>query len=133
MSHCINIYLIKKEFFHTDNLKKFANKELPQNLIAIPMDNEENFTKFVNNTHYSYLEISTDYFGGTGEQTARKISYPTIIYEKFDSIDDALKNYGVIKDSDKDEFDTINLGHYRSNKDFYDIVEEKLYTIYNKN
>ncbi len=63
--------------------------------------------------------IETDYFGGFGEQSAitwingKKHRYR----EQFGSnIDNAMKALGVVCEGDKDEFDTLGLGKYRTNE-----------------
>ncbi len=68
-----------------------------------------------------YVYIETDYFGGCGEQLAyafianRKIKAKS----KYGPINEMLKLLGVEKEVDKDEFDTVNLGNYRSNDDLF--------------
>lgn len=67
--------------------------------------------------------ISTDYFGGGGEQSAVVIKDFQIVRavdwnkDKWHPINDALRFFGLQKGKDNDEFDTINLGHYRSDED----------------
>lgn len=67
--------------------------------------------------------IETDYFGGPGEQHATVIQNGIVIQEtlwKTDNwhpINNALAYFGLQKNANMDEFDTINLGHYRSNED----------------
>lgn len=66
--------------------------------------------------------VQTDYFGGAGTQSAafsRKGKVSFEVYESWGNpIDKALKMLGVKCDEGKDEFDSINLGKYRSNEDF---------------
>ena len=84
--------------------------------------------------------IETSYFGGMGAQisetweSGKKIDGPLISYDGIEnktayenvtivtySINQALKNLGIVCQEGKDEFDTIGLGQYRSNKK---IIEE---------
>jgi hypothetical protein len=66
--------------------------------------------------------IETDYFGGAGNQNAilwkdgKKRRYR-------DSIDAALDALGVVCEGDKDEFDTLGLGHHRTNESWLGIDE----------
>lgn len=65
-----------------------------------------------------YAIIQTDYFGGTGTQSASLYENGKIlIADKY--INDVLKELGVIKTGSKDEFDTINLGEYRDSEYYY--------------
>ena len=130
MSHCISVYLIKKEELRDDKLssildnKKYQNikfTELGEGILAtteIP-----NIKEFGKDKTITY--ITTDYFGGAGTQTAivyinnKKIKGNE--YKSVDrdlSINTALKTIGVKAKSGMDEFDTIGLGKYRSNRDF---------------
>ncbi len=78
--------------------------------------------------------IETSYFGGLGVQISEtwdkgiRIDGPLISYDGVENkmnykdvtvvdypINRALKNLGILKEEDKDEFDTIGLGKYRSN------------------
>lgn len=71
------------------------------------------------------IRIETDYFGGPGEQHAIVYKDGQVVStnvwnpnaDRFNPINKALKFFGLIKDDGVDEFDTINLGHYRSNED----------------
>ena len=68
--------------------------------------------------------ITTDYFGGIGNQTAKVYENGKVIYHETDEfefnrpINTALKMIGVVKEVGIDEFDTIGLGGYRSHKYF---------------
>ncbi len=69
-----------------------------------------------------YAKLSTDYFGGCGEQNAKikKADY------KFEgTINQVLKLLGVIAVDGKDEFDTIHLGEFRSEQDFLSALYEQ--------
>jgi len=62
--------------------------------------------------------IETDYFGGAGEQSAIlwKDGQKRRYRKRFGgSIDDAMKELGVVCEGDKDEFDTLGLGNHRTN------------------
>ena len=71
------------------------------------------------NTSTGYIE--TDYFGGQGSQGAILARAGKIIYGPKigdGSINEALKLMGIQKASSLDEFDTVELGRFRSNEDF---------------
>ena len=68
-----------------------------------------------------YVYISTDYFGGCGEQSAHvlinnKLNYPK---SKYRQINEMLKLFGVIRTDEEDEFDICCLGKYRSNEELF--------------
>lgn len=69
--------------------------------------------------------ISTDYFGGSGDQKAKLFINNKNEYDKsseFDwserPINTVLKKMGIETKDGMDEFDTIGLNNYRSNQDF---------------
>jgi hypothetical protein len=69
--------------------------------------------------------ISTDYFGGAGHQEAKLFVNNKKEYDKsseydfnINPINDVLKMLGVSKKDGIDEFDTIGLSNFRSNKYF---------------
>ncbi len=74
-------------------------------------------------THYfakelgldEYAIVFTDYFGGVGNQYATVYSSGQVAMKETEGgINKALRMIGVYKKGKLDEFDTINLGHYRS-------------------
>lgn len=68
-----------------------------------------------------YLVVSTNYFGGFGEQDAALCRNHVCIKnydDEWHSINQALKEFGVLAEDGQDEFDTIHLGRYRDNYDF---------------
>lgn len=130
MSHSISVYLIRKEELRDSKIETVLEdkslgikfKELGSNILAtteIP-----NIRKFGEDK--TIAKIETDYFGGSGHQTAKLFVNNKKIYDKSDErdwaispINDVLKEMGVVRTSTQDEFDTVGLGKYRSNKDFY--------------
>jgi hypothetical protein len=133
MGHCINIYIGKKEEMN-DPLIKYV--ELKHGIVAI-MDwpgnrSAENYENSQLLAKRSIALISTDYFGGWGEQTATLYIDGKLAY-KGDSgagdpepINNALRFMGVVAEGEDDEFDTVGLGHYRSNRDFDEEADEDL-------
>lgn len=130
MSHCISIYLIKKSELREEKIDSVLNDsknsninwtELNEGILAttrIP-----NIRKFGEDKIIA--SISTDYFGGFGNQTAKVFVNNEKILDQNDEIDwklrpinSALKLLGVERKNGMDEFDTIGLGKYRSNNDF---------------
>lgn len=69
--------------------------------------------------------VSTSYFGGIGEQSAEIYENGIKTFEQDSEIDyslnpinTALEKIGVVRKDGMDEFDTVGLGNYRSNKSF---------------
>ena len=130
MGHCISVYLIRKSELRDDKIDSVINgeesqeikwTELKENILATT--NIPNIRKFGKNK--TIASITTDYFGGPGEQSAKLfINNKKVLDEDdtFDSslspINSALKMMDVDKKGGFDEFDTIGLGKYRSNYDF---------------
>lgn len=128
--HCINIILIKKSELRNHNIDSilegketptFRSTQLPQDILAFPEFSCNTVSK-VFGEGVTFVQASTDYFGGMGEQDAvlaisTQKGYKVI--RKSDSIDDILGDYGIVRTGGQDEFDSINLGNYRTNEDFY--------------
>ena len=133
MGHCISVYLLKKEDVRNEKLdviledKSIGIKltDLGEGIFAtVDIPNFNEFTKGKNIAH-----ITTDYFGGSGNQSATLWVNGEIVYHKSDEqdwsikpINEVLRLMGVISKSGSDEFDTINLGKYRKNEDFEEIT-----------
>ena len=67
-----------------------------------------------------YAVISTDYFGGVGEQYAIVYNSGKVIMEETENgINHALKILGVRTKENQDEFDTISLYRYRSFEKYF--------------
>ena len=130
MGHCISIYVINKSELRDekisnilDNSKpyKIAWTELKEGLIAttdIP-----NIRDFGKDKTVAFL--STDYFGGAGHQEAKLFVNNKKEYDESSEtnymvspINDVLKMMGISKKDGQDEFDTIGLSRFRSNRDF---------------
>lgn len=141
MSHCISVFVIKKDQAKID-LSKFVHVEAPQGFIILPDDKlwglieseseninpargPEMIAEKISSGSVAYL--TTDYFGGPGEQSAQLFNHEGKEIHDFreGSIDRVLATMGVIKENDMDEFDTIHLGRYRSNSDFSEPEEEE--------
>ena len=128
MSHCISIYLIDKKEIRDHKIgevlldyesQKINWVELGSDLLAttyIPKIREFGIDKTI-------AKITTDYFGGSGEQTAKLFINNKKVMDLNDSsasspINTVLREMGVVKNPFRDEFDTIGLGSFRSNSDF---------------
>jgi hypothetical protein len=127
--HCIDISLAKKSEIESDTRIKF--KDLGHGIVALldwsGIDQKDLLSNRLIAT------ISTDYFGGCGNQSASVTLDGKIIFEVDDNdfprsspINEALKLLGVRRKEGMDEFDTIGLGNYRSSRDFEDSVEEEI-------
>ena len=125
--HCISVYLIKKEELRDDKLSSLLDDkktnikftELNGGILATP--NIPNIKEFGKDKTVVY--ITTDYFGGIGDQTAEIfINNKKVPYREYesngDSINMALRKIGIKSNPGMDEFDTIGLGRYRTNEDF---------------
>lgn len=126
MGHCIHAVLFPP--FQDIKNRKFIQLPFGWKMAAHPNpDGEENA-----------ILISTDYFGGMGEQDATVIKEGKILAgsewnkTKYHPINDALKFFGLQKTENNDEFDTINLGHYRDNDDILEALGEKRSYDYNE-
>lgn len=134
--HAISVYLLKVEDLRDDKLNtllenkensfKIKNGEINWTLLGegivattkIPKSKEWKSGKLI-------CEIETDYFGGFGEQSA-KLYRDNLVLMNEDTrkdpvsnpINQALKMMGVEAKPGMDEFDTVNLGRYRTNEDF---------------
>ena len=135
MSHCISVFLIKKEELRDSKLETLLeNKnqngikftELNCGILATThIPNLKEFGK-----DKTIAKIETDYFGGAGSQSAKLFINNTKELDKSSEqnwgqsissltpINDVLKMMGVVRNTGYDEFDTIGLGNYRSNQDF---------------
>jgi hypothetical protein len=130
MGHCISIYVINKSELRDDKIDDIlSNKktseivwtELKENLLAatyIPNIREFGKDKTIG-------VLSTDYFGGAGYQEAKLFVNNKKEYDesseinfRVSPINDVLKLMGIVKKEGMDEFDTINLSNFRSNRDF---------------
>jgi hypothetical protein len=130
MGHSISVYLIRKEELRTDKIESIIEdtsignikfKELDGGVLAAThIPNIKEFGK-----DKTIAKIETNYFGGSGNQSAKLFINNNIIYHKDDEFDfkcspinDVLKLMNVKCKEGMDLFDTIGLGRYRSNKDF---------------
>lgn len=131
MGHCISVYLINKSDLRdqkiesvlkdTDNTSDVSWTELDEGILATTrIPNIREFGK-----DKTIALISTDYFGGNGNQSAKVFMNNQKILDQNDEFDwklnpinSALKLLGVSKKDGMDEFDTIGLSKYRSNGDF---------------
>lgn len=119
MSHCISVYLINRLEVRNDKIDYIINgesikikwTELGENILA----NIREYGK-----DKTIAKITTDYFGGFGEQTAKLFINNKRVFNKSNesAINDVLKMMGVVSKNGLDEFDTIGLGKYRSNECF---------------
>lgn len=125
MSHCISIYLVKKEDIRDEKITNIT-EDKKSNIVKFSELNCGIFatTSPINKNRYEMIaHIETDYFGGAGHQSATLFINGKEVYSKsseyeyrISPINDVLKMMGVNKTS-LDEF-AIGLGNYRSNDDF---------------
>jgi len=124
--HSINTILIKKselrdfqisKLLENKDSKKLLCLELPQNVLAFPeLSADEVYKNF---GLVVFADIYTDYYGGYGSQKAYLYQCNTndsITILDEGNINRILNKYGISKEGVKDEFDSINLGNYRTNE-----------------
>ena len=112
----INSVLENKE-----NSEEIKWTELPEGILATThIPNVREFGK-----DKTIAKISTDYFGGAGEQEAKLFINNKKEYDKSSEyysserpINTVLRMMGVSRKDGQDEFDTIGLSNFRSNQDF---------------
>jgi len=127
--HSIRLYLINKKELRDNKIdsiidnSKYSNLEwveLGSGIMAI--ENISNIKDF--GLGKTIALITTDYFGGSGNQTAKVFLDNKKILDqddeidwKFNPINSALKLLGVERKDGMDEFDTVGLGKIRTNND----------------
>lgn len=128
--HCISVYLIRKSDLRNEKIDNILEDKFENQIVWTEMGCDILVTTHIPNIKIFGKEkmvakISTDYFGGSGSQTAKLFVDNKIKYEgdnEFDyglsPINDVLKKMGIVKKEGIDEFDTIGLGNYRTNEDF---------------
>jgi hypothetical protein len=112
--HCVRVYITKDDGTFTE----VPHLKLPQDFVLFT----EKPKGLKKGRLVAYCE--TDYFGGFGNQRAVVWNSKHNVYSEsnsFGAINMALKLLGVACSGEEDEFDTINLGSFRSN---YEIDEE---------
>lgn len=67
-----------------------------------------------------FAVIQSDYFGGPGEQWAVLFEGERSLLPPDASVNQALRELGVVRSAGNDEWDTIGLGDYRRNPDHLD-------------
>jgi len=108
-------FAIPIEEFYKDVIQDtFNDNDNDDDRISIDPDNLQPILVGID---VDYVIASTDYFSGAGEQCALLVKADKVTYSE--SINVSLFHLGVTKGQFDDEFDTINLGKYRSNEDFY--------------
>jgi hypothetical protein len=121
--HAISVYLLRKEDIRDEKISQVLDNknELPKytelNCGIVAMINIPNLKEFGKDKMIARIE--TDYFGGSGEQSAELFINNEYVYNQNSyadrgsrPINDVLKKMGVVKHSGMDEFDTIHLGRY---------------------
>ena len=130
MGHCISVYLIRKTELRDEKINSVVNDSKPTNVKWVELDEDILATTRIPNIKEfgedkTIALISTDYFGGSGNQSAKVFMNNQKILDQNDEFDwklnpinSALKLLGVNRKDGMDEFDTIGLSKYRSNEDF---------------
>lgn len=130
MSHCISIYILKQEDIRDNKIDEVLDKKEKFPIVTHLGQNIYGTTEIPNFEEFSkdrvIGKITTDYFGGSGYQTATLWKDGIMTFSKSDEsvwsndgvINELLKYMGVVKSSGMDEFDTIHLGRYLCYYDF---------------
>ena len=143
MGHCISIYVINKAELRDEKISNVLNNsksskiawtDLKEGLIATTdIPNIREFGK-----DKTIAVISTDYFGGAGEQAAKLFVNNKKEYDKSSEfniserpINTVLKMMGISRKEGMDEFDTIGLSNFRSNRDF-NFIEHEIGDLWNQ-
>jgi hypothetical protein len=128
--HCISIYLIRKSDLRDEKIDNILEDKSGHEIVWTEMHCDILATTNIPDREIfgkgkMIAEISTDYFGGSGSQSAKLFVDNKIEYEGDDEYDyglspinDVLKRMYIVKKNGMDEFDTIGLGNYRTNEDF---------------
>jgi hypothetical protein len=113
--HNITAYITKNDSSFEDE----PYLKLPQDFILF-VDPPENLKE-----GRLVAKVSTDYFGGVGEQSCKIWKDGVKIFQEtssYGAINKGLTLLGVIKNEDKDEFDTLLLGVHRENSEIEKII-----------
>jgi len=130
MWHCISVFLLRKEELRNSKLETILEDKTQNQIKFTELDggvlattNIPNIREFGKDK--TIAKIETDYFGGSGHQSAKLFIENKRVYNESDEfnfgvnpINDVLKLMGVEPKPGMDRFDTIGLGKYRSNSDF---------------
>jgi hypothetical protein len=128
--HCISVFLINKKELRGDKIdtliegKQNSIKFIELGADILATTRIPNIKEFGKDKTIAMIE--TDYFGGSGYQSAKLFINGKKVYDKSDEqdwaskpINHVLKQLGVqIDKSYHDEFDIVGLGKYRTNEDF---------------
>ena len=130
MGHCISIYVVNKSELREDKINRVLSNESKSEIIWTELKENLLATTYIPNIREFGKDktigvISTDYFGGAGHQEAKLFMNNKKEYDESSEINysvspinDVLKMIGVVKKDRQDEFDTIGLSNFRSNRDF---------------
>lgn len=118
--HCITVLLCKQEDVRS-NTEYSVN--LGAGIAAIKSKTHEAFEKMSKGRIIAL--VSTDYFGGSGNQESEVWQDGNLVLKLDDSfytslkpINSALSLLGVVSEEGKDQFDTVGLGKFRTDSDF---------------
>lgn len=128
--HSISVYLIRKEEIRGEKIDSVIEGSSPSSIKWIELGSNILATTQISNIRdfgqdKTIAKIETDYFGGSGYQSAKLFVNNKKVYDKSDEqdwslepINDVLKQMGIVSKQGMDEFDTVGLGKYRKNEDF---------------
>lgn len=121
---------MKKSELRTDKINSVISDEKNYDIKWTELNSEIIATTYIPNIKdfgkdKSIVYLTTDYFGGHGNQSAKVFINNKKVFSqnnefdwKLKPINSALKMIGVNKLDNMDEFDTIGLSKYRSNENF---------------
>lgn len=121
---------MKKSELRTEKINSVISGEKSEKIKWTELNSEFIATTYIPNIKdfgkdKSIVYLTTDYFGGHGNQSAKVFMNNKKVFNQNDEFDwklkpinSALKMIGVNKLDNMDEFDTIGLSKYRSNENF---------------
>lgn len=130
MGHSISVYLIHESELRDEKIDAVLTDKPQSKIKWTPLAQGFLATTHIPNVRdfgkgRTIAKIETDYFGGSGNQWAKLFVDNKRVYDESDElhwkvrpINEVLVKMGVVRNSGEDEFDTLNLGKYRSNSDF---------------
>jgi len=125
MAHCINLYVCNNIEGLEQNLQKNKFRYL-KNGDYIVMLGKFSIKKQLHSFGVpAVVNVTTDYFGGCGEQSSTVYDLNTRKSVYSHSINKGLAMIGILGTKEMDAFDMVGLGEYRSNSDFVELSKQQ--------
>lgn len=125
MSHCIHLYVCNNIEGLEQNLQKNKFRYL-KNGNYIVMLSKMRIKKLLHSFGVpAVVNVTTDYFGGCGEQSSTFYDLNTRKSVYCNSINKGLAMIGIQGTTEQDAFDIVGLGDYRSNDSFVEMSRKE--------